>query len=389
MAGRPFDRDIFRPLEGPDSADFNRVTGEGAAAGLLHLLRSVGGPQESLTNTDALATFFGFYGAGFLVVPTSPASTNVRILAGVGAKRDATDLPTSISGIAGLDELDDVKPVVLRQDIPSLAVPPAPSSPNQRIDIIEVAVRRDLYDTTAVNFLDVPSTSRKSLSVPKTLSYAVDPAQVPIAYVNDPNPSTSPIGYKVGQAGNPPTAPTVTPGYVKIAQILVDNVVSNPAGTIQQLHIADWRPMLFLGGTAHFSVTASFPQAGGAPSLIHASVPPGIRLALTRPGNPNIPSSLVYVLNNLRDAVLSGISPSFGMGANNFDLTLGSQTSLTAVSSGDQAVINDPTLCSPTQKVPVGQPARLVQTYNWHWGGTAFSTSTTDPVVFTVSGTLT
>jgi hypothetical protein len=365
------------------------MTGEGAAAGLLHLLRSVGGPQASLTNTDALSNFFGFYGAGFLVVPTSPASTNVRILAGMGAKRDATDLPASISGIAGLDELADVKPVVLRQDIPSLAVPPAPSSPNQRIDIIEVAVRRDLYDTAAVNFLDVPSAKRKSLSVPKTLSYAVDPAQVPIAYVNDPAPSTSPIGYKVGQAGNPPTAPTVTPGYVQIATILVDNVVGNPAGTIQQLHIADWRPMLFLGGTAHFSLTASFPQAGGVPTIIHASVPPGIRLAVSRPSGANIPSCLIYVLNNLRDAILSGISPSFGVGPTNFDLTLGTQASGTTIGGGDQAQINNAALTTPTQLAAAGQPARLIQTYNWHWNGTAFSTSTTDPVVFTAAGTLT
>lgn len=247
MSKRPFDRDVIRPLEGPKSVDFNRITGEGANAGLMHLLRSVGGPESSLSNTDADADFFGFYGAGFLVLPTSPASTSVRILAGMGAKRDALDQPSGIGGVDGLDEINDVKPVVLRADIPTVAVPTPPASPDQRIDIIEVAIRRDLYDTTATNFLQLPSATRSALSVTKTLSYAVDPSQVPITYVTDPAASTSPISYKIGQPGNPPTAPAVTPGYAKIAQILVDNVVNNPAGTVRQVHIADHRRMLFFG----------------------------------------------------------------------------------------------------------------------------------------------
>lgn len=390
MSKRPFDRDVLRPLEGPKSVDFNRLAAEGANAGLMHLLRSVGGPQSSLTNTDADADFFGFYGAGFLVVPTSPASTNVRILAGLGAKRDALDQPSAIGGVDGLDEINDVKPVVLRTDIPTVAVPAPPASPDQRIDIIEVAVRRDLYDTTATNFLQLPSATRVPLPVTKTLSYAVDPAQVPITYVTDPAPSTSPISYKIGQPGNPPTAPATTAGYVKIAEILVDNVVSNPAGTIRQVHIADYRRLLFLGGSATFSLTASFPLAAGtAPTVLNAAVPPGVRLAVSRLAGAT-PQFEVYVLNNLRDAVLTAHSPKQGAyPTTTFQSVRGEQSSLAAIDATSQTAIGAATRTAPAQEVPIGQPARKLFGVVTNWNGTTFVDSADAVLYFNISGVLT
>ena len=389
MSKRPFDRDVIRPLEGPKSVDFNRITGEGANAGLMHLLRSVGGPESSLSNTDTDADFFGFYGAGFLVLPTSPASTSVRILAGMGAKRDALDQPSGIGGVDGLDEINDVKPVVLRTDIPTVAVPTPPASPDQRIDIIEVAIRRDLYDTTATNFLQLPSATRSALSVTKTLSYAVDPSQVPITYVTDPAASTSPISYKIGQPGNPPTAPAVTPGYVKIAQILVDNVVNNPAGTVRQVHIADHRRMLFLGGSATFSLTASFPLAGGAPTVLNAAVPPGIRLAISRLAAAS-PQFEVYVLNNLRDAVLTAHSPKQGaFPTTTFQAVRGEQSSLVAIDATSQTAIGTAARTAPTQEVPIGQPARQLFGVVTNWNGTTFVDSADATLFFNITGVLT
>ncbi len=389
MAERPFDRDVFRHLEGFTEIDMNRVTGESGTSGLMHLLRSVGGPSSTLSNTDSLSSFFGFYGASFLVTPLSPATTTVRVLAGLGARRDDSDLPADIGGVPGLSELNDVKPIVLR-DPKDIVVPVPPGNPNNRYDIIEVAVRRDLYDSTATSFLQLPAGSREVLPVTKTLSYALD--QLAVGYVTDPANSTQPIGYKIGQASATPTPPPTSPGYVKIAQILVQNVVANPSGTIRQEHIADFRPMLFLGGTASFSVTASFPLAGGAPTIIRASVPPGIRLAVARAAFVPSPSPqfLFYVLNNLRDCVLTAHSPRIGaVPTTTFQFVRGEQGVLTAVDALSKIIIDDNTRTFPAQAVPVGQPVTDLSGVVTNWDGMTFVDSADATLYYNVRGTLT
>lgn len=389
MAARPFDRDVFRYLEGFTEIDMNRVTGESGTSGFMHLLRSVGGPSASPSNTDSLSSFFGFYGAGFLVTPLSPATDVVRVLAGLGARRDDSDLPADIGGVQGLSELNDVKPIVLRS-AKDIVVPVPPASPNLRYDIVEVAVRRDLYDSTATSFLQLPAATRDVLPVTKTLSYALD--QLPVGYVTDPANSTQPIGYKIGQASPAPTPPPTSPGYVKIAQILVNNVVTNPSGTIRQEHIADFRPMLFLGGTASFSVTASFPLAGGAPTIIRASVPPGIRLGVAR--GPIVPSPspqfLFYVLNNLRDCVLTAHSPKTGSyPTTTFQYVRGEQSVLTEVDALNKAIIDDNTLTYPPQAVPLLQPMTDLFGVITDWNGTIFVDSSDPTLYYNVRGTLT
>lgn len=392
MSGRPFDRDPFRNQEFPKSLDLNRLSGEGADAGLRFLMREVFGPQTSLANPASLANFFGFYGTGFLVVPESPASTSVRILSGLGAKRDDTDLPSAIGGIAGLDELSDVKPIVLRTPF-SIPTPAAPASPNQRYDIVEVAVRRDLYDSIATSFLQLPDAKRVSSAVTKTLSYAVDNAQVPYGYVTDPANSTAPISYKIGQASASPVVPPTSPGYVKIAQILVDNVVNNPAGTIRQEHIADFRPMLFAGGTASFSLTASFVLGTETPpTILHASVPPGIRLAVNRLSTLTmagpLPNFIVYVLNNLRDAQMQTGYPRI-MAPAAFDLARGEQGVIAAVQNADKLGIDNANLTFPVQKVPIGQPMQTLYGEVWSWASPNFALSANPTIYFTARGTLT
>lgn len=390
MAGRPFDRDIFRTLEGFTEVDMNRTTGEGANAGLMHLLRSVGGPQASLSNTDSLSSFFGFYGAGFLVTPLSPATTTVRILAGLGAKRDDGDLPANIDGVPGLSELSDVKPIVLRSS-KDVAVPVPPAAPNSRYDIIEVALRRDVYDNNATAFLSLPAGSRVDLPVTKTLSYALDTLSV--GYVTDPANSTQPIGYKIGQAAFAPTPPPTSPGYVKIAQIFVDNVVNNPTGTIRQEHIADFRPMLFLGGTASFSVTCSFPLAGGAPTITHAAVPPGIRLAVSRgptlPGPP-LPEFYFFVLNNLRDCVMTTQSPLLGaFPTTTFQFLRGEQLPNSVVNTSFKALIDDNLSTFPVQAVPLLQPLAGFYGVVTNWDGLTFIDSADATLHYNVRGEMT
>jgi hypothetical protein len=391
MAGRPFDRDIFRSLEGFTEVDLNRTTGEGANAGLMHLLRSVGGPQATLANTDTLASFFGFYGAGFLVTPLSPATTTVRILAGLGAKRDDGDLPHDIAGVAGLSELSDVKPIVLRdhKDVP---VPVPPASPNSRYDIIEVALRRDVYDVNATAFLSLPAGSRVDLPVSKTLSYALD--TLPVGYVTDPTNSTQPIGYKIGQASATPSPPPTSPGYVKIAQILVQNVVDNPTGTIRQEHIADFRPMLFLGGSASFSVSCSFELAGGVPTILHAAVPPGIRVAVARgpfvPG-PAIPDFYFFVLNNLRDCEMTVQSPLLGAinPTTTFQFVRGEQLPNSVVNGSLKTLIDDPTVTFPAQAAPLLQPVFALYGIVTNWTGITFADSADATLYYSVRGEMT
>lgn len=382
MSRKAFDRDVYRDREAPFAIDMNRNTGEGAHAGLRELLRFAGGPPISLSSLTTQQVF-GFYGDSFLVLPQSPASTTVSVSAGLGAYRNDADQPASIGGIPGLDEDSAVKPVVLRDPF-LIATPPPPAAPDSRIDIIEVRIARDFYDAQPVPMLDLPSAIRQYPVLTKTLSYALDGLSV--EYVPAPANSTQPIAYKTGIAAPVPVAPATSPGYTKIAEVLIENAVTNPAGTVRQEHISDFRRMLFIGGTASFRVIYSFAYGVlSPPTVLFQAVPPGIRLALYR-GVIGTTVSGVFVLNNC-DVAFDVGSPKLGT-AVDFDLVRGEMLPLTAVDPGNKGLIDSAASTFPAQKVAVGQPARAIQSYVINWGGVTFADSTADPQTVIVTGTL-
>jgi len=378
---KAFDRDVFRLLNGVKAEDLNRVTGEGAHNALRDILRFTSLPTVSLTSTTTQQAY-GFYGDSFFVLPQSPASGNVVLSAGIAVKRDDTDQPVNIDGIPGLDENSAVKPIVLRNSR-VIATAPPPPAPNKRIDIIEIRVARDFYDSVPVKQLDTVSGTSTYPTALKTLSYAID--DVSVEYLVTPANGSQPLVYKQGLDAPVPVAPPTSPGYVKVAEILVDNVVSNPAGTIRQDHLADFRPMAFLGGTSHFAIDFVMPIAAGPPTIVSYAIPPGIRITVSR----KIAASsewLLYVLNNCKA---------------NFSATCGDVGSLTSfsvassstalpgfVGAGDKARIDNAAFTAPTQKVPLGHPVIVCTGDVFSWDGVNSFISATDPIHVVVKGTL-
>lgn len=385
MSSRPFDRVVFNRLESLLSEDLLRIGGEGDA-GLRGLLREVGVPASDVTNPTPTALAFGFYGASFMVVSKSPASGSVRILPGMGMKRDDSDMPQDIGGIVGLNEISDLKPIVLRAPV-DVATAPPPAAPDKRIDIIEVAMRRDLYDSLPRDILDPVSAKLSPSNMLTTLSYALD--GISVGYVTTPSNSTQPIGYKVGAPGSPPVAPATSPGYQKIAEILVDNVTGNPTGTIRQEHLADFRNLLFMGGVGHFGLTAQFKSTVPDPPIIEqAPLPPGIRLAVFNNQALVQGSAHVYLLNNINQATfvsdsrLPRVPPAF-------EIPRVSVTK-TVVDSTIQGNIGGPAT-TPAQKVPLGHPVIdiFVRIHKWDSGGPDFVSDDFADAGFNLIGNIT
>ena len=377
---KAFDRDVFRVLNGVKSEDLNRVTGEGAHNGLRDLLRFTSLPVVSMSATTTQQAY-GFYGDGFLVLPQSPVSGNIVLSAGIAVKRDDTDQPVDIGGIPGLDENSAVKPIVLR-DARIIATAPPPPAPNKRIDTIEVRVARDFYDSVPVKQLDPTSGTSTYPTALKTLSYAID--DVPVEYIVSPANGSQPLVYKQGVAAPVPVAPAVSPGYVKVAEILVENVVANPAGTIRQEHLADFRPMAFLGGTGHFAIDFVMSTVAGVPTIVSYAVPPGIRIALSRKLSAGS-EWLLYVLNNCK----ANFSATYGdVGTLASFSVASSSTALPGfVGAGDKAQIDNPARTVPTQTVPLGHPVVVCTGDVFSWDGATFI-SATGSVRVVVKGTL-
>jgi len=357
------------------------MTGEGAHNGLRDLLRFTSLPIVSMSATTTQQAY-GFYGDGFLVLPQSPVSGNVVLSAGIAVKRDDTDQPADIGGIPGLDENSAVKPIVLR-DARIIATAPPPPAPNQRIDTIEVRVSRDFYDSVPVKQLDPTSGTSTYPTALKTLSYAID--DVTVEYIVSPANGSQPLVYKQGVAAPVPVAPAVSPGYVKVAEILVDNVVSNPAGTIRQEHLADFRPMAFLGGTSHFAIDFVMSTVAGLPTIVSYAVPPGIRIAVSRKAVGVGSEWFLCVLNNCK-VNFSATCGDVGALAS-FSIARTSTSLPGFVGTGDKARIDNAVLTVPTQKVPLGHPVVICTGDVFSWDGAAFIAAT-DPIHVVVKGTL-
>ena len=381
MARRAFDRDVYYEREGPKNLDLNRSQGEGAHAGLRELLRFTS-LRTSGIGSFTTAQGYGFYGDSFQVLPNSPASGSVIVSAGMAAKRDDADLPASIGGVLGLDENSAVKPIYLQNPI-IVPTAPAPAAPDKRIDIIQLRVEREFYDTAPVRTLDTATAQVLYPNKQKTLSYALD--GLAVEYVTTPNPGTKPLVYKIGTAAPVPVAPPTDPGYVKIAEITVDNVVSNPTGTIRTEHIGDWRPMAFVGGSASFNLRVQLQLAAGAPIVLASAIPPGLRVEVTRSlAVPTITFN-VYVLNNVRNAVCK--ADPFAIGASGgFSQALMGGDVNTTTQVGDVTRLNGAGMAAPGNKVCLNHP--MVNTYILlaKWDGVTFVDENADPITYSISG---
>src|ERR1700744_6567183 len=139
MPDQSFNRTPLYPLEKPIVDDINQQASQAD--------RSLRDVMYRLLNGQS-----GFLSNSLLVAPSSPAALSVVIKAGIGFQVGATDVPTNIGGVVGLNDLSPYKPIVLANDY-SVAVPTPPGS-NSRIDLIEVAYSRILDNNQSREFLD-------------------------------------------------------------------------------------------------------------------------------------------------------------------------------------------------------------------------------------------
>jgi hypothetical protein len=247
MANDPFSREIINVRERPLSSDINIAES--------YLDRALRDFIRALLAPDPLAIVTGFLNQSFKVVATTTPSMTVNISPGLGFIDDASDVPTAIGGVLGVNDTSTMKPLPL-STVQPIVIDGAPSAGNSRYDIIEVKCDRRSQDPTSRDILDPATGVFAPNLVNKTLAFYLDGRN---ARVVAPALSTTGIGYKVGIAATTGTeaVPATTAGYVKIAEIHVVSGVT----TITNSVITDTRPgsgLALLAGTNTFSGVNTF-----------------------------------------------------------------------------------------------------------------------------------
>lgn len=294
MADAPFDQTNIGLRERPVSSDHNRNSSQFHRT-IRELMQRVYERTTLVRSSGHIVTpvlavggpVGGFVGSGFYVTPSNPAAMSVVVNAGLGFRYDAADIATDIGAtdLEAVNDLSPYKPLSLLGNV-TMAVPTAPSSPNSRIDIIEVRNARRLTDATTRRQLDPGTESWDDHVFNKTLTYATDGST---GVVTDPAASTAALSYKVGTAANPGVVPATTTGYTKIAEVLVGS--STTAITMAEL--IDRRAMLMPGGLIHASCRFSLFWNSGSPSVQITDIiaPPGVEVlvrALTPIGHARV-----------------------------------------------------------------------------------------------------
>ena len=271
-----FDQVIIPIRQRPLSDDHNRAQSQlyRTMRGLQRLLFSRRANGSTPFTNDGGIAQSGFVWDGFKVDPASPAAMSVRLRAGVGYYDDGASAPTDIDGALATDDRESFKPLVLSAT-QALTVPAADPT-NPRIDIVEVAYDLRAEQPTSV---DIKAAVPPFNFVPTVKNKILAWLQDGRVSVNGVGGGLARINYKTGTPAGSPTAPTVTAGYVKIAEVVVDAAVT----TIAQNKIRDLRLLLAPGGQlrAAFRATIRGTTAGvGAPTILAASLPPGCSLAI-------------------------------------------------------------------------------------------------------------
>lgn len=236
MSGKVFDRTVFNPLERPLSSDQNQFQSE-----IYRTIKAVswidvagrdgvGAPLPAARSTFVGSAFFPYSAA---------TGMTVTLLGGWGWLYDPTATANNIGGISQINDADDVYPIYL-STTQTLAVPAADAT-NPRIDIIEVKLDRRLENPLTRDVFDPALEVFNPTLLNKTLTYDV----LGRTSIN----GSAAINYKTGTPAGSPTAPAVTAGYVKIAEVYVGAAVT----VIRQIDIADYRRLCAPGNILEMS----------------------------------------------------------------------------------------------------------------------------------------
>lgn len=270
-----FDRVVINPRERPLSSDINAAQAR-LDQTIREVMRGLHIPHSSadpFTSGDsAFAPKTGFLGDGFFVRALG-TSRNVTLNAGLGFLLGSG--VSNFGSISGVDDLNTYFPVYLPASL-TIAIDAAPSSGQERFDIIEVAQDRRLENPLSRDVLDTGTGVFTAGSVNKTFAYVLDSGRY--GRVVSPAASTTGIGYKVGVAATAGTAtiPSATAGYTIVA------IIKSLGGStnVAQSDVRDERTLLFRDGVSSFGV--QWDQTDGPPDVIEwldFSLPAGMRMA--------------------------------------------------------------------------------------------------------------
>lgn len=271
MGNNAWDRTIISPRERPLSSDVNAGWSQSDRT-LREMLRAqfAGRSNGSTPFASSGSTpRSGFLADGFMVGPSSPAAMTVNVLAGYGFLDNLSDTAVDIGGALNLNDLSSYKPMFLGQT-ESLSVPAADPT-NPRIDIVEVCYDRRTTDNSSRDVLDTGTGEFVATLVDKTLAWIQDGR----SSIN----GSAKINYKSGTPDPSPVAPSVTSGYVKIAEVRVGAAVT----TITQTNISDYRTLLAANGGQHeISGVITLVGTGtgaAAATMVSFNGPPGSAMA--------------------------------------------------------------------------------------------------------------
>lgn len=272
MADAIFDRTTYGFREKPISDDWNRE-GSQADRTIRDLMMYILGGRSADT-TESMVPRDVCWGTGLSVVPSSPAAMTVQLNAGLAFQYLTSGATTDIGypDLLGVDDQSAFRPLVLNTP-QVMSVPTAPSVPNSRIDIIEVRAERALTDALTRRQLNATTGAFDPHNFYKTLTHVLDGLTGTVA---SPSDSTQPISYKTGVAGAPGAVPATTAGYIKLAEILVNNGTTS----ITAAEIVDRRRMAAPAGIMRGSFRLRIQNTGTTPTFTWRSVclPPGVKI---------------------------------------------------------------------------------------------------------------
>ncbi len=272
-----FDRVVINPRERPLSSDINMAQAR-AEQSLKSFIRSLALKHASGAGIAGASAFtppaMGFIGDALF--PTAPGTNRtVTLTPGLGMVLGSSPV-SNFGGVSGVDDLDAYFPVVMPAAV-TVAVDAAPTSGQERFDIIEVKQDRRLENPLSRDVLNTSTGLFEAGSVSKTFAYALD--QTRQGRVVSPSDSATGVGYKVGVAAatGSATIPATSVGYTRIA------VVHSAGGStnVAQSDLRDDRALLFPNGNSSFGLIIT--QVDGTPDVIAVQANPcanaGLRFA--------------------------------------------------------------------------------------------------------------
>jgi hypothetical protein len=327
----------------------------------------------------------------------------VTVTAGLGWFYDPTDplvIAQDITGLRyqGTNDASPFRPLVLGQAV-ELTVPAAPAVGNSRYDIIEVRPKREVADYGPEIRYDSGVNDWRPLGGGTFLRYSSD--QTEVGSVTTPVLSTAPVSYVKGVEAPTGTQvePPTTPGYVRIARILVTEGVTSVDSDV----ICNRRSLVFPNGVGFVAGRGTFRSERGQkvrPNLTHVIAPPGVQVFLFNRDTVPLGSGFPITPNI---GVFTGAPLKFFTGGCELVNPVASMTPTTdnerpIISHGPAVAMNrflqvgdidgaemaNPLFASPAGKYADGEYFSSLRPYFCGWSGTNWTLDmeTQDPIEF-------